>query len=185
MSSLSLESEIQELEVHFGSLVAALTLDAVEALFAHGFDICIIAVCFPFLEELATVVLSDVEVVAGVAELCPGDAEGFEVGQNGVFVLGLFLAGIGVVKPDEHLAFIEFGVVVIERGGLDVADVQISRGLRRESGADFAYKIIAKITHFGSLEHFMRNLRLLSVLLLDHNIFKIIFKQIFHSLTLT
>jgi hypothetical protein len=55
-----------------------------------------------------------------------------------------FLGGVGIIETDNHLAFVDSGIMVVDHGSLDVTDVEITRRFGRETGDDFAL--------FGTLE---------------------------------
>ena len=69
------------------------------------------------------------EVVGGVAEPLPLEAEPAHVLPDGVDVLLLFLFGIGVVEAQVGLAAELVGEAEVDADGLGVADVQVAVGL--------------------------------------------------------
>ena len=88
------------------------------------------------LDELQGPLVELAEVVGGVAEAVPLEAEPAHVFLDGVDVLLLFLFGIGVVEAQVGLAAELVGEAEVEADGLGVADVQIAVGLGWKAGLD-------------------------------------------------
>ena len=89
------------------------------------------------LDQLHGPVVELVEVVGGVEEaVVPVEAEPAHVLLDGVDVLDLFLARVGVVEAQVALAAELRGHAEVQADGLGVADVQIAVGLRRKARVD-------------------------------------------------
>ena len=81
------------------------------------------------LDQLEGPLVELAEVVGGVAEPLPVEAQPADVFLDGVDVLLLFFLGIGVVEAQVGLAAELVGETEIEADGLGVADVEIAVGL--------------------------------------------------------
>ncbi len=76
------------------------------------------------------------EVVGGVAEAVPLEAQPADVFLDGVDVLLLFFFGVGVVEAQVGLAAELVGEAEVDADGLGVADVEIAVGLGGKAGLD-------------------------------------------------
>ena len=76
------------------------------------------------------------EVVGGVAEPLPVEAQPADVGHDGIDVLLLFFFRVGVVEAQVGLAAELVGQAEVDADGLGVADVQVAVGLGRKAGLD-------------------------------------------------
>ena len=76
------------------------------------------------------------EVVGGVAEAIPLEAEPAHVFHDGIDVLLLFFFGIGVVEAQIGFAAELVGEAEVDADGLGVADVEVAVGLGRKAGLD-------------------------------------------------
>ena len=86
-------------------------------------------------DELDGPLIQLIEIVGGVeAPVLPIEAEPVDVVDDGIDVLGLFLAGIGVVEPQVGLAAELGREAEVEADGFGVADVQVAVGLGRKAG---------------------------------------------------
>ena len=81
------------------------------------------------LDQLEGPLVKLVEVVGGVAQPLPLEAEPADVALDGVDVLLLFFFGVGVVEAQVGLAAELIGKAEVEADGLGVADVQVAVGL--------------------------------------------------------
>ena len=77
---------------------------------AHLVDRGVVHISVAALEEVFHEVLQQREIVGGVGNHVGLDAERLDVVDKSVLVLGLFLGGVGVVKPQNHLALVHLGV---------------------------------------------------------------------------
>ncbi len=76
------------------------------------------------------------EVVGGVAEAVPLEAEPADVFLNGIDVLLLFFFGVGVVEAEVGFAAELVGEAEVDADGLGVADVEVAIGLGGKAGLD-------------------------------------------------
>jgi hypothetical protein len=76
------------------------------------------------------------EVVGGVTEAIPLEAEPAHVRQDGIDVLLLLLAGIGVVEAQVGFAAELVGQTKVDADGLGVADVEVAVGLGGKARLD-------------------------------------------------
>jgi len=132
-------------EILFGSVVSGGRGDTLVSVDLHLVGGSVIAVALSFLDEVGHHFEEGVEVIRGVGELGVGDAQSLQIFEDGLHEFVLFLGGVGVIETNNHLAFVDSGVMVVDHGGLDVTDVEITRGFRGETSDDF--------TLFGTLEH--------------------------------
>ncbi len=131
-------------EILFGGVVSGGRGNTLISVVLHDVSGGVVAVALSFLDEVSHHVEEGVEVVGGVGELGVLDAQGLQIFEDGLNEFVLFLGGVGIVETDDHLAFVDSGIMVVDHGGLDVTDVEITRGLGRETSDDFAL--------FGTLE---------------------------------
>ncbi len=95
----------------------------------------VIDVGFAVVDELEGPLVELGEVVGGVAEAIPVEAEPADVFLDGVDVLLLFFFGIGVVEAQVGFAAELVGETEVEADGLGVADVEVAVGLGWESAS--------------------------------------------------
>ena len=88
------------------------------------------------LDELDGPLVELAEVVGGVAEALPVEAEPADVFLDGVDVLLLFFFGIGVVEAQVGFAAELVGEAEVDADGLGVADVEVAVGLGGKAGLD-------------------------------------------------
>ncbi len=89
------------------------------------------------------------EVVGGVAEALPVEAEPAHVVLDGVDVLLLFFLGIGVVEAQVGFAAELVGEAEVDADGLGVADVEVAVGLGRKAGLDVGVAVFFGAHVFG------------------------------------
>ena len=77
-----------------------------------------------------------VEIIRGIVEAVPFEAQPPHVALNGVDILLLFFFGIGVVEAEVGLAAELVGHAEVDADRLGVADVQVAVGLGRKAGLD-------------------------------------------------
>ena len=130
----------EEVEIFFDGAVA---IGAVLAGFGEGAAVLadfvggeVVDVGLAGLDELERPVVELAEVVGGVAEALPVEAEPADVLLDGVDVLLLFFFGIGVVEAQVGLAAELVGEAEVEADGLGVADVEIAVGLGGKARLD-------------------------------------------------
>ena len=87
-------------------------------------------------DQLLAGQVQDLEVVGGVAQVVPVEAEPAHVVLDRADVLGVFLGRVGVVQAQVALAAEFAGDAEIQADRLGVADVQVAVGFRREAGLD-------------------------------------------------
>ena len=88
------------------------------------------------LDELESPLVELGEVVGGVAEAVPVEAEPADVFLNGIDVLLLFFFGVGVVEAQVGFAAELVGEAEVDADGLGVADVEVAVGLGGKAGLD-------------------------------------------------
>ncbi len=103
------------------------------------------------LDELQGPLVELAEVVGGVAEALPLEAEPADVLHDGIDVLLLFLLGIGVVEAQVGLAAELVGEAEVEADGLGVADVEVAVGLGRKAGLDDCVAVLFGAHILGDL----------------------------------
>ena len=104
----------------------------------HRLLVRVVGVGLAALDHLDAVLLQLVKVVARVARRVGLDAEEGEVLDDALLKLGLLLARVRVVEPDEELAVVHARKVLVEDGRLCVADVEVAARLGREARHDVA-----------------------------------------------
>ena len=111
----------------------------------------VVDVGFAVLDELEGPLVELAEVVGGVAEAVPVEAEPADVFLDGVDVLLLFFFGIGVVEAQVGFAAELVGEAEVEADGLGVADVEIAVGLGGKAGLDDGVAELFGAHIFGDL----------------------------------
>jgi hypothetical protein len=132
----------EEVEIFFDGAVA---IGAVFAGLGEGAAVLadlvggeVVDVGFAGFDELQGPLVELREVVGGVAEALPLEAEPADVGLDGVDVLLLFFFGVGVVEAQVGLAAELVGEAEVDADGLGVADVEVAVGLGGKAGLDWA-----------------------------------------------
>ena len=85
------------------------------------------------LDEQHGPVVELLEIIGGVEQAVPLEAEPLHVLHDRIDVLGLFLGGVGVVEAQVALAAVLEGGAEVEADRLGMADVQIAVGLGRKA----------------------------------------------------
>ncbi|RUS22637.1 LOW QUALITY PROTEIN: hypothetical protein BC937DRAFT_88184 [Endogone sp. FLAS-F59071] len=154
---------LEPLQILFNAQVAVSGRHAIHALYTHRGLVCVIHVGLARLDELQGVLVELRKVVGCVRHLIRVYADQCQVLLNRLFELGLwqnnkslllefekgdgddsrsieylFLAWIGVVKPDDQLAAVRLRKVMVQQGGLGVTNMQVAAGLWREASDDLA-----------------------------------------------
>ena len=76
------------------------------------------------------------EVVAGIEDVVPLEAEPLDVVLDALYVLGVLLRGVRVVETEVACAAILLGNAEVQRNGLGMTDVQVAVRLGREARLD-------------------------------------------------
>ena len=108
------------------------------AIHADVFGALAVHVGEAFVDELPGIIEQLREVVAGVAQVFPVEAEPVHVALDARHVFFVFFFGVGVVKAQVAIAVEALGHVEVEADGFDVAEVQVAVGFGREAGDDVA-----------------------------------------------
>ena len=98
----------------------------------------------PFLDKPDGVVVELLEVVGGVPELAPFEAQPADVLLDGLHIAGLFGLRVGVVEAQVAGAPVLGGDPEVEADGLGVANVQQAVGLGREASGHPAAVLVAR-----------------------------------------
>ena len=109
----------------------------------------VIDVGFAVADELEGPLVELGEVVGGVAEAIPVEAQPADVFLDGVDVLLLFFFGIGVVEAEVGFSAELVGETEIQTDGLGVADVEVAVGLGRKAGLDDGVAVLFGADIFG------------------------------------
>jgi hypothetical protein len=147
-------------KILFGSVVSGGRRNTLVSVVLHDISRSVVAVALSFLDEVSHHVEEGIEVVRGVGKLSIIDTQSLQIFEDRLNEFVLFLGGVGIIETDNHLAFVDSGIMVVNHGSLDVTDVEITRGFRRETSDDFAL--------FGTLEDVL----VFSVLLLKISFIK-------------
>mmetsp|Transcript_3624 Transcript_3624/g.4157 ORF Transcript_3624/g.4157 Transcript_3624/m.4157 type:complete len:223 (+) Transcript_3624:706-1374(+) len=142
------EHALEELQIFLDCVGACSGLNAGISLLLHLLSGQVVSVSLAIRDELAHVVLDHLEVVGTVGDLVRGDAQDLEIADDVVHEFNLLVHGVGVVKAQDHLALVHARVVIVHHSGLDVTDMEVTRGLGREARDYLAID--------GVLEHALR-----------------------------
>ena len=85
------------------------------------------------LDEVFRPLVKLVEIIRGIQFLVPLKTQPVDIFFDGVYILRVFLGGIGVIVTEVGLAAVLLGQAEVEAYALGVAKVQITVGLRRET----------------------------------------------------
>jgi hypothetical protein len=102
----------------------------------------VVDVGFASFDELQSPLVELAEVVGGVAEAVPLEAEPADVGLDGIDVLLLFFFRVGVVEAQVGLAAELVGEAEVDADGLGVADVEVAVGLGGKAGLDLGVAVL-------------------------------------------
>jgi hypothetical protein len=145
----------EEIEVFIDGAAAIGAVPAglieVAAVLADLIDGEVIDVGLAGLDELHGPLVELAEVVGGVAEALPVEAEPAHVFHNGIYVLLLFLFGIGVVEAQVCFAAELVGEAEIDADGLGVADVKVAVGLGRKARLYYGVAVLFGAHVLGDL----------------------------------
>ena len=149
IGKLALAHALKQVEILLDAAVAVRTvlagLGEGAAMLANLLGGEVIDVGLAGLDQLHGPLEELVEVVGGVAETIPLEAEPAHVLLDGVHVLLLFLLGIGVVEAQVGEAAELVGQTEVEADGLGVADVQVAVGLRRKARLDDGVAVLLRL----------------------------------------
>ena len=96
----------------------------------------VVSICLSLSDKLSHVVLEHLKVVRGESDLVWSDSKSLQIAHNILLKLELLIHGISVIESEDHFSSMHFGVVEIHHCGLNVTNVEITRGLRGEPGDD-------------------------------------------------
>jgi hypothetical protein len=147
-------------KILFGSVVSGGRRNTLISVVLHDISRSVVAVALSFLDEVGHHAEEGIEVVRGVGKLTILDTQGLQIFEDGLNEFVLFLGGVGIIETDNHLAFVDSGIMVVNHGSLDVTDVEITRRFGRETSDNFAL--------FGTLE---------DVLVFSVLLFEILFRK--------
>lgn len=123
--SLAFQHLLVDREIFLLRLVPALTIKHLASLDTHLLNVSVIAIGKTILDKLPAFLLSKLEVVTRVAQRSPFDTKLLDVLLDGLNELVLLLAWVRVVKAEEHLAAVDFAIVVIDENSFHVAYVHV------------------------------------------------------------
>mmetsp|Transcript_80301 Transcript_80301/g.260100 ORF Transcript_80301/g.260100 Transcript_80301/m.260100 type:complete len:293 (+) Transcript_80301:1768-2646(+) len=126
---------LPHLHVLVQRLVAPSAGHALVSLRPHGVDVRVVHVRLPALDHVLHDLLQVIKVVRSVGPHVRVDLQRRQVLDDALLELHLLLAGVRVVEPEDELAVVVPGVVVVQHGSLGVPDVQVAARLRREARA--------------------------------------------------
>jgi len=104
----------------------------------HKLGISVVHERIALLDELEGELVNLVKVVRGVDDLVERDLNHRQVLLDRLLKLSLLLGGVRVVKAENVLALVLVGEEAVEDGGLEVANVEVSRGLGSETDNNLA-----------------------------------------------
>ena len=140
VGKLALRHAGEQVEIFFHRAIAirafAAGLGQRAAVFADFVGGQVVNVGLAVLDQLDRPLVELVEVVGGVVEAVPLEAQPAHVRHDGVDVLLLFFFRVGVVEAQVGLAAELVGQAEVEADGLGVPDVQVAVGLGREARLD-------------------------------------------------
>ena len=85
-------------------------------------------------DQVQGILVQLLEIVRGEEQpVLPVEPHPPDVGQDGIHILHLFFAGVGVIEPEVADAVVIGGQAEVEADGLGVADVEVAVGLRRKA----------------------------------------------------
>mmetsp|Transcript_24367 Transcript_24367/g.45749 ORF Transcript_24367/g.45749 Transcript_24367/m.45749 type:complete len:487 (-) Transcript_24367:1158-2618(-) len=133
---VSAAHEVEELHVLLHAKGAPRAVLPVHALLLHRLLGGVVHEGESLLDHLDGVGLHLLKVVGGVGDDVGVDSELAEILDDALLEFFLLLGGIGVVKPNDQLALVPPGVVVVQEDRLGVSDVEVARGFGGEPGGD-------------------------------------------------
>ena len=96
----------------------------------------VVDICQAFLNQELGPLVELLEIVGGIVLLGPVEAQPVDVFLDGVYILCVFLHGVGVVETQVGLAAVLLCQSEINADRLGMADVQVAVGFRRKTGLD-------------------------------------------------
>mmetsp|Transcript_124681 Transcript_124681/g.364155 ORF Transcript_124681/g.364155 Transcript_124681/m.364155 type:complete len:328 (-) Transcript_124681:12-995(-) len=132
----SLQHFTPEPEVLLFGLVPPAAGHSSISLLSHLIHFRVIHIRKALLDHFLHPCLQLIKVFRGVAHVIREDLESGQVGLDALLEFHLLLARVGVVEAEDELAAVVPGVVVVQHGGLGVADVEVAAGLGGEARAD-------------------------------------------------
>ena len=145
-----------------GAVLARLGKGAAAVLDLVGSHLAGVGLAAP--DQLLAALVHLREIVRSVVELVPLESQPADVALDGADVFLLLLGRVGVVVAQIAGAAVLDGGAEIDADGLDVADVKVSVGLRREPGRDgsgvpvvlyiFVYDVVDEVPRHGEAGFF-------------------------------
>ena len=83
--------------------------------------------------------------------MSPLEAQPFDVVENVLHILGIFLARIGIVESQVADTVIALSHTKVHANGLGMANMQVAVGLRWETGLDAAVVLAGRKIFFNQL----------------------------------
>lgn len=74
------------------------------------------------------------EIIRCIIFVSPLESKPLDVFLDGFYIFHIFLGGVGVIKTQVAYAAVALGNSEVQADGLCMSDVQVSVGLRRETG---------------------------------------------------
>ena len=101
-------------------------------------ELCSFYISFSFLDETDGEVPQLLEVVGCIIFISPLESEPLDIFLDGFHIFHVFFGRVGVVETQVTYSTIACGYPKIQANGLGMTDVEITVGLRRETGLDFS-----------------------------------------------
>ena len=155
------EHTLKQCHVLLQCVISCLRLHSSVPLVLHFLGRQVVRVSFSLLNELLHVILEHLEVVGGVCHLIWRDVERLQIADDVVHKLYLLVHGIGVVKAQDHSAFVHLGIMEVHHSGFHMTNVKVTRRLGWETCYHCTLHCIDEHTLFPSVI-VSRNLRSLS-----------------------
>ena len=114
---------IKQCHVLLWRIVACLRLHSSVSLVLHFLGRQVVRVSLSILNELLHVVLEHLEVVGGVCHLIRRDVERLQIADDVVHKLYLLVHGVGVVKTQDHSAFVHLRIMEVHHSGFHMTNV--------------------------------------------------------------
>jgi len=104
----------------------------------NHFGALFVYISFSFLDETDGEVPQLLEVVGCIIFISPLESEPLDIFLDGFHIFHVFFGRVGVVETQVTYSTIACGYPKIQANGLGMTDVEITVGLRRETGLDFS-----------------------------------------------
>ena len=96
----------------------------------------LIHVSFALFDEHDGEVVELLEVIGSIEYLSPFETEPSDIALDGLYILGVLFGRVGVVETEVTNTVVFLGDTEVHTDGFDVADMQVTVRLRRETGLD-------------------------------------------------